>query len=81
MSDFLTAQEFAQATGGTWLEQPTQSITGVAIDTREDLTGKIFLALRGEKADGHAYLGSAQKAGAAAVMIEKKDCEYPGIAR
>ena len=81
MSDFLTAQEFAQATGGTWLEQPTQPITGVAIDTREDLTGKIFLALRGEKADGHAYLGSAQKAGAAAVMIEKKDCEYPGIAR
>ena len=81
MSDFLTAQEFAQATGGTWLEQPTQSITGVAIDTREDLAGKIFLALRGEKADGHAYLNAAKNAGAAAVMIEKKDCECPGIAR
>ncbi len=81
MNNFLTAEEFAQATGGTWLEQPSQPITGVAIDTREDLAGKMFLALRGEKSDGHAYLEAAHKARAVAVMIEKRECQCPGVAR
>ena len=81
MNNFLTADEFAQATGGTWLEQPAQPIIGVSIDTREDLAGKMFLALRGEKADGHEYMDAARKAGAIAVMIEKKECQCPGVAR
>ena len=81
MNNFLTADEFAQATGGIWLEQPAQPITGVSIDTREDLAGKMFLALRGEKADGHEYMDAARKAGAVAVMIEKKECQCPGVAR
>ena len=81
MNNFLTADEFAQATGGIWLEPPTQPIMGVSIDTRDDLAGKMFLALRGEKTDGHAFVDAAKKAGAVAVMIEKKDCQCPGVPR
>ncbi|MCE9620242.1 MAG: UDP-N-acetylmuramoyl-tripeptide--D-alanyl-D-alanine ligase [Planctomycetes bacterium] len=81
MKDFLTPEEFASATGGKWLDPAPASIGGVAIDTRGDLTGKMFLALRGEKSDGHAYLDAAKKSGAEAAMIERRECTCDGLPR
>ena len=42
---------------------------GVAIDTRSLQAGDIFVALRGEKVDGHAYVGDAFAKGAAAALV------------
>jgi UDP-N-acetylmuramoyl-tripeptide--D-alanyl-D-alanine ligase len=81
VSDFLTPQEFAQATGGQWLDAMPASITGVSIDTRDNLAGKMFLALRGEKSDGHDHLAGALKAGAVAAMIQRRDVACPGLPR
>lgn len=46
-------------------------ITNVAYDSREVRPGALFAAIRGEKADGHAFVGPAVKAGTVAVMSEQ----------
>lgn len=49
----------------------TVSARGVATDTRCDLQGKIFVALRGERFDGHAYIDRAIEAGASVVVVDR----------
>lgn len=45
-------------------------VTSVAIDSRQPAPGALFVALRGENADGHEFVGAALAAGAAAAMVE-----------
>ncbi|MDI3262897.1 MAG: UDP-N-acetylmuramoyl-tripeptide--D-alanyl-D-alanine ligase [Fulvimonas sp.] len=45
-------------------------IAGVAIDTRTLRPGELFVALRGERADGHAFLAEALARGAAGALVE-----------
>lgn len=42
---------------------------GVFRDTREPVPGGVYLALAGERFDGHAYLARARAAGAAAAIV------------
>jgi UDP-N-acetylmuramoyl-tripeptide--D-alanyl-D-alanine ligase len=68
--DFWTPQSFAAVTGGRWLTPPADPgarLAGLGIDSRAVPPGGVFLAVRGEKFDGHDFL--AQAAGAAAVLI------------
>ncbi len=52
--------------------------TGISTDTRTLRQGDLFVALRGERFDGHAFLGQAKNAGAVAAMIDRAyDGEYP----
>jgi UDP-N-acetylmuramoyl-tripeptide--D-alanyl-D-alanine ligase len=54
--------------GGRWLVEPGAGSpvpAGAAIDTREVRPGNIFVAFRGERADGHAFIPDAAGAGAA----------------
>jgi UDP-N-acetylmuramoyl-tripeptide--D-alanyl-D-alanine ligase len=44
-------------------------IAGITTDTRSIDDGQLFVALRGERFDGHDYLASAVAAGAAAVVV------------
>ncbi|MCX7983794.1 MAG: UDP-N-acetylmuramoyl-tripeptide--D-alanyl-D-alanine ligase [Bacteroidetes bacterium] len=46
--------------------------TGVSIDSRTISKGDIFIALRGERYDGHDFLSIALNGGAAAVVLEKQ---------
>ncbi|MDD5697931.1 MAG: UDP-N-acetylmuramoyl-tripeptide--D-alanyl-D-alanine ligase [Victivallaceae bacterium] len=46
------------------------ALSGVRTDTREDCSGALFLALRGENFDAHDFLDHALAAGAAALCIE-----------
>ena len=45
--------------------------TGVSTDTRSVRAGELFVALRGERFDGHAFLEQAKKAGALAAMVDR----------
>ncbi len=45
---------------------------GIGTDTRKDLTGQLFLALKGESFDGHDFLENAVKAGAAGIIVHSK---------
>jgi UDP-N-acetylmuramoyl-tripeptide--D-alanyl-D-alanine ligase len=45
--------------------------TGITTDTRKIQKGHVFLALKGERFDGHDYLSDAVRDGAAAVIVSR----------
>ena len=47
-------------------------ITSVATDTRTLVPGALFVALRGERQDGHALAAQAQAAGAVALLVHRE---------
>jgi UDP-N-acetylmuramoyl-tripeptide--D-alanyl-D-alanine ligase len=52
--------------------------TGVSTDSRSIKEGDLFVALRGERFDGHDFVRTAAAAGAAAVMLDRNyQGEYP----
>ncbi len=53
---------------GEWLNTP---ITDVAVDSRRVTPGSLFVALVGEKADGHRYVAEALQRGAVAALVEQ----------
>ncbi len=55
-------------------------ISGVSFDSQKVHDGYLFVALRGEKTDGHKYIESAIKNGAKALIVEKKpEKDYPDV--
>jgi UDP-N-acetylmuramoyl-tripeptide--D-alanyl-D-alanine ligase len=69
MSSLWTAQEIAEATGGT-VEGDFQA-SGVTFDSREVQAGDLFIALKGEATDGHRFLDKAFAAGAAGAVVSE----------
>ena len=51
--------------------------SGVSTDSRSLGKGELFVAIRGERFDGHAFLGAARERGAAAAMV---DAQFRGSA-
>lgn len=77
---WLTAVAIAKATGGEVLQRGATA-TGVTTDSRGDCTGRLFVALRGDKHDAHAYLGAAVQAGATGLLVDRKCTELPAFDR
>jgi UDP-N-acetylmuramoyl-tripeptide--D-alanyl-D-alanine ligase len=50
-------------------------VTGVSTDTREIVNGNLFIALKGEKFNGHDFLGDLAQKGATAAMVEQSEME------
>ena len=48
---------------------PDAPVSGVITDTRADLSGSLFVALRGARFDGHTFLQQAREAGAVAAVV------------
>ena len=46
-------------------------VTGVALDSRTVWQGAVFIAIHGERADGHAFAADAVAAGAVALVVER----------
>ncbi|MDX2131122.1 MAG: UDP-N-acetylmuramoyl-tripeptide--D-alanyl-D-alanine ligase [Planctomycetota bacterium] len=68
---FWTPDAIKGVLGGTWLARAdAPADAGVGIDTRTLQPGQLFVALRGERTDGHAYLRDAVRAGAAMLVID-----------
>ncbi len=65
----LTAGEIAEAVGGTLSAlDPATIVTGVCVDSRAVSAGALFVAIRGERVDGHDFAAGVVAAGAAAVL-------------
>jgi len=47
-------------------------VAGVGTDTRNDLTGRLFVALKGPNFDAHAFLDRAVEQGAVAALVERE---------
>lgn len=62
----------ARITGGEYSGRRRNiSLSGVSTDSRNILPGALFIPLRGERFDGHDYLGQAVQNGAAACLSEE----------
>jgi UDP-N-acetylmuramoyl-tripeptide--D-alanyl-D-alanine ligase len=75
--------ELARACGGRLVGAPDTAISSVSTDTRSITRGALFVAVRGETFDGHAFLGEARARGAAAVLVSTEppaDLGLPAIA-
>jgi UDP-N-acetylmuramoyl-tripeptide--D-alanyl-D-alanine ligase len=68
----LSMREILQATDGVPIAgEGGRVFTGVSTDTRSLREGDLFVALRGERFDGHGFLGAAVRAGAAGVVVDR----------
>jgi len=64
-------QLLAADCAGSWTQPPRRAISGFAIDTRQLEPGELFVALRTERRDGHAFLGAAREGGAAGALVSE----------
>ncbi len=67
MNALWTASEAEMATSGK--ARGNWQVEGISIDTRTLKEGDLFVALKGENRDGHAYVASALEMGAGAALI------------
>ncbi|KPJ75845.1 MAG: hypothetical protein AMS14_02955 [Planctomycetes bacterium DG_20] len=66
--------EIVGATGGRLVAGPPEADAGtVCTDTRSLGQGQTFLALRGERFDGHDFLAGAVDRGAACLVVDRAD--------
>lgn len=74
----FTTEEIARATGG--VASGHAEVTSVVIDNREARPGSLFIAIKGERLDGHQFIDSAVEAGATAVLCHKEvSCKVPTV--
>lgn len=67
----LALNDILQATGGRLVSTADEeTITGVSTDSRSVQPGDLFIALKGERHDGHQYLGDVFAQGAAAAVVQ-----------
>jgi UDP-N-acetylmuramoyl-tripeptide--D-alanyl-D-alanine ligase len=65
--------EIAAAIGGVVCDaDPDAVVTSVVTDGRAAVPGALFVALRGEHVDGHAFVGQAAVAGAVAAVVSHR---------
>jgi UDP-N-acetylmuramoyl-tripeptide--D-alanyl-D-alanine ligase len=76
MKKAWTAIELANAVGGTLLRDNGIKIEGFAIDNRRVSLNNIFVAIKGENHDGHAFAAKAVEAGACALLVS---CELDAL--
>jgi UDP-N-acetylmuramoyl-tripeptide--D-alanyl-D-alanine ligase len=70
----ITLNELAKVVDGQILPSPVAGnriITGISIDSRNIRSGNLFVAIPGDRFDGHQFTGQAVAKGAQAVVIAK----------
>ena len=69
----LTIDDILEATQGEWTNSAVfpKAIDGISIDSRTISPGQCFIALEGEKHDGHHFLAEAVQKGAHALIVQK----------
>jgi len=72
---FWSLESIKTVVGGAWLARPeaAPAVEGLSTDSRAVRPGQVFLALRGERTDGHRYLREAAAAGAALLVIDRAE--------
>lgn len=68
-----TMEAVVAAAGGTLEGGPGGPLTGVSIDSRSIEPGDIYVAIKGDVHDGHAFAGAALEAGAGLVIVSRPD--------
>lgn len=74
----ITVSEIVRATGGTLVVGDPQAFAdrGVSIDSRTAQPGSIYIAIRGEKFDGHQFLSECLSKGVGTFVISKIPADF-----
>jgi len=81
----FTLSEIVETTGGKLIglsegADPSEIfVNDISTDSRSIGEGNLFLALIGEKFDGHLYAGKAGESGAAALILQKEEYVPEGV--
>ncbi len=67
----LSLAELAKITDGELFFSSPAAIKNISLDSREIEEGTLFIAIKGERFDGHDYIGKAFEEGAAAIIGER----------
>jgi UDP-N-acetylmuramoyl-tripeptide--D-alanyl-D-alanine ligase len=74
-----TLAEVVRLTGGTLLQgDPAVAVKRLHTDTRTIAQGDCFVALRGDRFDGHTFVPQAREHGAVAAVVSNRVPEVPG---
>ena len=68
----ITVQDIILALSGRRVAPCGQLITEAVIDSRKAIPGSLFIALAGEKSDGHQYVQAAFKNGASLALVQQE---------
>ncbi len=63
-------EKIVQLVGGTLYGKQDLTVSRVVTDSRENVSGALFVAIRGDRFDGHDFLRDAARAGAGAALVE-----------
>lgn len=69
-----TLADVAAATHGVVDGDPAMPVGSVGIDSRHVAAGSVFVAVEGERFDGHDFAADAVSAGAVAVVVDEGRC-------
>ena len=77
----LTSEQIRQAVGGCWIRAGAcRTLCGVSIDSRACKGGDLFVAIKGERFDGHEFLAQAAGACGGVAMVRRDYRPAPDLA-
>lgn len=77
MTSLFTIGEIVTATGGRPEGLTGEDVSSLSIDSREIAPGGLFVAIRGDRFDGHDFVGAALENGAVAALVSQE--KAPGL--
>ncbi|MCX7827864.1 MAG: UDP-N-acetylmuramoyl-tripeptide--D-alanyl-D-alanine ligase [Thermanaerothrix sp.] len=69
--DFLTLGDVVRLSGGTLVGADGPLPRGISIDSRDVSRGDLFVAIEGNRTDGHGYVSQAFQRGAACALVKR----------
>lgn len=79
MAESLGFDWIVQAAGGKLRSGREVKVTGFSIDSRTIKPGELFIALKGERTDGHLFLEEAFRKGASGAIVSRKPVVGAGL--
>jgi UDP-N-acetylmuramoyl-tripeptide--D-alanyl-D-alanine ligase len=70
-SSLWTSEELLKATGGRLTSAITRTVGAVTIDSRAIAVGDAFIAIKGDRLDGHDFVAAALKQGAGVAVVSR----------
>jgi UDP-N-acetylmuramoyl-tripeptide--D-alanyl-D-alanine ligase len=76
-NELWSLSELVNAIGGVVFGKPTGPFNGISIDSRSVALNDVFVAIKGDKMDGHDFVVAAVAEGAGIAIVSKRDPAWP----
>jgi len=67
----LSVRELSEVTSGKILSEPYGNFAGLGTDSRKNLSGQLFIALKGDTYDAHSFIPAAIEKGASVLLVHE----------